>query len=927
MSRAGVWTCLSRPSRQAALHRLGITMTALSRGLLPLASVYACQLWSLSPVLQVVSTVNAACSNADRAGGPPFIPPLKAAGAIPAILSHISPAENPPQIVLAALRALSHVADAALASPPDSLDIDFLANKIFERSHIKSLHRILESDSQAIIVQDQKCIVASLISRLCRAVQHQNALTDYGVLDSLATILAGFVVCRGEVIPGAEDGELPLPPPAPIGAKLAVFLEAISTIIADSRYRTCALMCSPAIMAVFPNIEFSPRMKEAKVGRDVLEMSGLGGTKDRGAADYLLPLVPTAQKGMPSQLLRDAGGSGEEGEESESPLVPWLIHLLRSTDGMERIMAASVLASLFKAGFAHGREASIGLLVVPPLCRLIKEHDKPISEAAQTSAFVESETISSWAVLERAPTVLARLISANESLQQYAYECGIIKSCQKLLKDAYQPMKVQSPVRQWSPNSERNAAEEGLPSCTLGPPGQLPIYTHRIRMRESILKLIASIASKKEEYRKAVTEQDILPYIVESLEQYPSRPRTAKEKENDNGEPPSDPQYGFNPNSVIIVACHAIRVLGRSVGVLRTALHDNGAALPTFRLLKHPVTEVQLAASGAICNLVSDCSPMRKESEQGQNVQDDSTNTKQDLLEAGVLKVLCGHAHSGNAGLRLNAMWALKTLVNKLEVALKKEALEELQAGRLINLIRGDTEDVALQSRAQLDEAMEVETTDDTHSDAQSVIAASPRVQRARRKIAALREAEQDNARQARMDDLAIQEQGINFIRNLISLPSTPGEVVDWIFNELGQENLFNILASKLSPRVTNRSFARKLLTPPQAKVIEAVVYVLVNIAAGAPRHRQLIVAQTDLLKKLMSHITSRDAEVRRALCHLLGNLGEREGDSDNLGGDQRAQELRKLGFLSKLVELESKDNDADVREQAKSAKNKIYAD
>ncbi|KAK5661534.1 hypothetical protein OQA88_11438 [Cercophora sp. LCS_1] len=850
-------------------------------------------------------------------GGPPFLPPLYAAHAIPAILRHISPVENPPQTVLTALRALSHITDAALLSPPSSPDIGFLAEELFDRSHIRSLNRILESNSPAIIVQDQKCLVASLISRLCRGAQHQNALADQGVLDSLATILASFVVLRGEVIPRAEelaseDG-LQIPPPAPLGANLAVTLEAISAIIADSRYRTCMLMCSPAIMAVLPSIEFSPLVKEARAARNVLEISGLGGSsKSPGAADYLLPVVPIAQsKSYPSQVSRDASSSADDSDESESPLIPWLIYLVRSTNGLERVMAASVLASLFKAGFAAPeREVSIGLLVVPLLCRLIKDHDKPISAVAQSSAFVDPETLSSWAILERVPTVLARLVSDSECLQQSAFDCGAMKSVHKLLKDAYQPMSVRSPARPWSPNPERSDAEEGPPSCRVGPPGQLPIYAHRIRMRESALKLVASLVSQREEYRKAVADQDILPYIVESLAQSPSKPRTAKEKEKDKGEERNDPEYGINPNSVIIAACHAVRVLARSVGNLRTALHDNGVAIPIFKLLKHPVADVQLAASGSICNLVLECSPMRQES---------------------VLQVLCQHAHSEHPGLRLNAMWALKSLVNRSETALKRQALEELSPGWLVQLICDDTEDGALHIRMQPDEEMEVEATQETYpSDHLMPPIASPRVQRAKRKIAALREAEQDAVRKARMDDLAIQEQGINFIRNLISLPSAPGEMVDHIFVELGQERFFKILASKLSNRVFN-PFPRKHATnsesrilPPQAKVVEAVVYVLVNIAASIPRHRQIIVAQTDLLKKLMTHITSRDADVRRALCHLLGNLGEREGDADNLQGDQRAQELRKLGFLSKLDELEKKDNDADVREQAKSAKTKI---
>lgn len=310
-----------------------------------------------------------------------------------------------------------------------------------------------------------------------------------------------------------------------------------------------------------------------------------------------------------------------------------------------------------------------------------------------------------------------------------------------------------------------------------------------------------------------------------------------------------------------------------------------------------------------------------------------------------MLKVLCEHARSGNPGLRLNAMWALKTLVDGADNELKKRALEELEPGRLVQLICDDIEDDALHSRVQLEQgnrdADDDEDMEGGGFDGLSGPASYPsghalpkpvslRLQRAERRISMLREAELTPTRKARNDDLAIQEQGLNFIRNLICLPSPPGEMVEYIFNEIGQDHLFDILSSKLRVKVlhpfgrkhANGSDSRVLY--PQAKVIEAVVYVLVNIAASVPKHRQVVMAQTELLKLLGGHIHSRDTEVRRALCHLLSNLGERE--EDLAGGEQRAMELKKLGFLTKLEELQEKDIDLDVRETAKSAVWRIKA-
>ena len=207
-------------------------------------------------------------------------------------------------------------------------------------------------------------------------------------------------------------------------------------------------------------------------------------------------------------------------------------------------------------------------------------------------------------------------------------------------------------------------------------------------------------------------------------------------------------------------------------------------------------------------------------------------------------------------------MWALKHLVDGADNDLKKQALEELESGCLVRLICDDIEDEALHTRVQLeqdnrdidnDEDMDGMAFEDFSNSAMYPCGqagpkpASLRLQRAERKISMLREAELNLTRKARNDDLAIQEQGLNFIRNLICLPSPPGEMVDYIFNEIGQDRLFEILSSKLRVKVLH-PFGRKYATAPdsrvlypQAKVIEAVVYVLVNIAASVPRHRQLV--------------------------------------------------------------------------------------
>lgn len=345
-------------------------------------------------------------------------------------------------------------------------------------------------------------------------------------------------------------------------------------------------------------------------------------------------------------------------------------------------------------------------------------------------------------------------------------------------------------------------------------------------------------------------------------------------------------------------------------------------------------------------------------------------NAMQQLLDAGVVRVLCEHARSQDAELRHNAIWSLKHLVNDAPNSLRKQCLDELEPGWLVQLIRDDTEDDALFARMQRDRHvrddyddtdMELEPgereereqrpwlwpalyrTNSTRSTGQRVH--SPRVERAEARLTALREAEINPVRKARNDDLAIQEQGLGFIRNLLGPPlpravpemvSDQTEMVDYVFSELGQDRLFEILTSKLRTKVLH-PFERRYsaaggggggrdtaplsrVVYPQARTVEHVLYIMVHIAASVPRHRQLLISQTELLRQVGTHFSSKSSLVRSALCLLLSNLVFKEDQGDAELCAARASELRRLGFLSKLEGLERGDSELDVRERARVA-------
>ncbi|KAI1135241.1 ARM repeat-containing protein [Hypoxylon sp. FL0543] len=886
--------------------------------------------------------------------GPAFLPPLHAAGALPSVLSNYCLRSQHAQIILAALRVVRSIATAASYAPSSSpISQSSLADTLLTDSLLESLYHILSQRTSSLESETQASIVAHLIKDLCREERHQSALVSSGILDALATKLASFAVAEGQVLPRAEiiaryEGlEDSIPAPATSASSLDGVLGAIASIIGESPFRACKLLYSPSILAIFPVADINPTQPSVSRFGPNMELPGLRPTKHFEFEPMNL-LLPNTQHHTASHSATPTPGASREGlgrngrstakyqnstasptpseetsasnddaEEAESPLIPWLIYTIRSRSGNEMLMATSVLTSLSKAGFSYKtRETDLGLLVVPVLLRALNDIGTKVKDIDYNN--FDQETISMLNFIEEAPAILARLITDSESLQKAAFDCNAVKILCKLLKDSYDTPPSLPKAWSWSPhNKSQDLINELPPECRLGEEGQHRYLVHRIKVKKSVLKAIGAVAIFKDDYRKAIVEQDIIHHIVESLTPSPD-----------------------NPVPVVLAACYTVRMLSRSVNILRTALVDHGVSTPLFQLLRHHDVDVRVAAAASICNLVMDFSPMRET-----------------LVEAGILKALCEHAHSQNAALRLNALWALKHLVHSASVDLKKRAVEELESGWLVRLICDDTEDDALfsaKTRSEREAAQD--TLDDMDEDIDMGLAddqsrnwlstsfyktpttrGTPDVRMLRQAEAleTLREAELNPIRKARHDDLAIQEQGLGFIRNLIGgahsssnadSPNDTTEMIDFLFSTLGQDQLFGILASKLRVKVLHpfsqrggtNSEARIL--PPQTKIIESVIYILVHIAASIPRHRQLVVSQTELLKQLAKLFNNQDREVRVALCHLINNLTWQDNASDGPGCSQRAQELKKLGFLTKLEALKEGDDELDVRERAKSA-------
>lgn len=533
------------------------------------------------------------------------------------------------------------------------------------------MYEIFSQSSTSSHTRHQVCITASLISKLCQIERHRSILANAGVLDALAARLAEIIALQGLVIPGADvavekDGLLNKFHYAEgsEGADLAIILECIAIIVADSKLRACQLIYSSAILAVFPLFpisDFAPN-RSTKAAWAAYNASDPSSRQlQMNAVDYLIPNVstsytnsvsgiasafpPLGTQGPSDSIMQDSGskaaawphrnpagtelppassGAGDI-EDPESPLVPYLIWLTRSSTDIGRLMAAYLLAGLYRAGVtAKSRETSIGLLIIPILVGLLER------TAEQPATNDARQTAKLWLLMERTPAVIAKLIIDSEYLQKSAYDAGIISKLARMMKSSYERVPTNHEARTWSSGAcsgsgiDKDDALHSSRSSKLGDSGFSALLVHKIKVRESVLRAIAALVPFKDEYRKSIVEQGTMPFIVESLKPYPEKPSHKLNEKSETtpkasaGEVSSlSSGFGINPTSVLIAACGAVRHLSRSVSILRTTLVDNGVVMPIFNLLSHSDIEVQIAATATVCNIVTEFSPMREVSHRG----------------------------------------------------------------------------------------------------------------------------------------------------------------------------------------------------------------------------------------------------------------------------------------------------------------------
>lgn len=307
-----------------------------------------------------------------------------------------------------------------------------------------------------------------------------------------------------------------------------------------------------------------------------------------------------------------------------------------------------------------------------------------------------------------------------------------------------------------------------------------------------------------------------------------------------------------------------------------------------------------------------------------------------------------------NASLRLNSVWALKHLVLTAPNSLKKTCLDELGPGWLKQIISNDTDDLVFASsfkgdrdtgsgtpiamgtpnaageQVDLLNAVEEDSRessqaflDENDDEDLNMVDSTGASGFGRRSTKDVDTSLTSN--QTRKDDIANEKEGLDLLRNII-MGSGAAEMIDHIFRELGQDKIFELLANKLRPKVLNafnrdrrssEHVVRQVQAPPE--LVASVLYILVHIAAGYPRHRQLLISQTELLNLLVPLFTHSNKEIRTCCVWIVINSTWVDTSSDLLNCKSRARELENMGVYEQLEALEH-DPELDVRERTKTA-------
>jgi hypothetical protein len=880
--------------------------------------------------------------------GAAFVAPILHSNLLQPLLLFLNPAPTPSPIglVTASLRAVNALAASWTLSPnPDPIFIKHVFNKHTLASFLSILRACLPTSIQ----QHHNALTSTLLATCCGYAPHlAPTLVQHGILDALASYLAAFALAFNKY-----------PHSSRIHFDATAVVNAISAIVRDSTYRAHRLIFSDDLRRIFYQSSDASRsdpLHTPDFSHYQYRTSGNIVPVDTLLPKVMVPLQKSLAFGhhalINSRLFSDHSATNVS---ISSPLCVWLMYLARSEqDPCCRLAALRLLAILNVALDAdvaaprsdtltrsRERERQMALFAIPIAVKLVQD--------SLDTSFGQDLSV----VKEDACAVLAHLIENSTELQQAALDAGAVKHVSQLFKKSFDPITLARPM--WSADSHTSDSQvPPTPSAILGLDGLAPEVMHVMKCRAGALDALAAIAEKEDVNRKAVIDSGVISNIIDSLVPISAFDSSTLPSKNGNTVP------------VLLAACHAATALSRSVSLLRTALIDAGITKPIYALLAFPDVEVQIAATNVICNLVLEFSPMRQV-RISTHLYDPHMLILQDLVAAGVVTALCEQAKRSNSKLRQASLWALKHLVLNSPKDMKIECLEQLGTGWLIQAVNGTPlpgHSMTLGSSNAAGEHVDLlnasdmmgmdwteqddDDADDDDGDGEvlmdhngtryqsSGLRSTLSSTNHKAHLRLLRKNEHDPTVQAKHDDMLVQEQALDFIRNLINGDDNVA-MIEHLNNVLGADRLFEMLHNKLRPILyrPNSPFdgQRDTVYSPQSQqsntvwqppeLINAALGVIIHVAGGSSKHRQQLIAQTPLLTAWLPHFSHADRRIRVASVWAIINLTWVDSAADREDAKARARTLASFGIDEKVRAL-AEDVDADTRERVKTAVRQI---
>ncbi|XP_071792560.1 armadillo repeat-containing protein 8-like [Asterias amurensis] len=176
-------------------------------------------------------------------------------------------------------------------------------------------------------------------------------------------------------------------------------------------------------------------------------------------------------------------------------------------------------------------------------------------------------------------------------------------------------------------------------------------------MKQAAFKVFASLGANEEDIRKKIIDTESLMDQIEKCL--------------------SDPNL-----KVQLSAVRCLHSLSRSVQQLRTSFQDHAVWKPLMKLLRLGQSEeLMTIASSTLCNLLLEFSP-----------------SKEPIVDAGAVDLLCKLTSSQSTPLRLNGIWGLMNMAFQSEQKIKNSILTALGTDQLFDLLTDSNVDILMKT-------------------------------------------------------------------------------------------------------------------------------------------------------------------------------------------------------------------------------------